>query len=267
MDTSTKISVLVVDDDDAFRLVVGGILTSKGDFDVTLSDSGELAIEELASKLFDVVLLDHRMTGISGLNVLQWIHEQKLDVPVIMITAAGSETIAVEAMKLGAYDYFSKDIIDIDHVPLAVRSVHERHLFRLEKEQWRREREVLRAVESSLALLNRTTDLLGELVGNSLQSISAELDSASQEPKGHLDAEGLDKLEDILARMKQEFAIVAAGSRSISNLSTSLANKIQVKSDPSLKTNVFHDLDDLSQEDGPSEKLRVPVRPDTSQEE
>ncbi|MBM4169325.1 MAG: response regulator [Ignavibacteria bacterium] len=264
MDIPTRISVLVVDDDDAFRLVVGGVLRSKGDFDVTLSDSGESAIEELTSKPFDVVLLDHKMTGISGLNVLQWIHEQKMDVPVIMITAAGSETIAVEAMKLGAYDYFSKDIIDIDHVPLAVRSVHERHLFRLEKEQWKREREVLRAVESSLALLNRTTDLLGELVGNSLQSISSELDSASRELKRHLDAEGLEKLEEILARMKQEFAVVAAGSRSITNLSTSLANKVQVNPDVPLNTNVLHDAAGLEGAPGASANNDLSDRPQPS---
>src|SRR3972149_1593679 len=71
----------------------------------------------------------------SGLNVLQWMNEQKIETPVVMLTAAGSEIVAVEAMKYGAYDYIRKEQIDISHVPVILRGVNERFQFRKEKEQ------------------------------------------------------------------------------------------------------------------------------------
>ncbi|MBM4162614.1 MAG: response regulator, partial [Ignavibacteria bacterium] len=98
-------SLLIVDDDDSFRIAMKQILSSSGRYRVRSCESGESAIEALQQERFDVVILDYRMGGISGLNVLQWMHEQKIDTPVVMMTAAGSESVAVEAMKLGAYDY------------------------------------------------------------------------------------------------------------------------------------------------------------------
>jgi DNA-binding NtrC family response regulator len=129
---SNPLRLLIVDDEDAFRLALKSAMTDSG-YLVESCDCGEAAINLLHASLFDVILLDYRMPGISGLNVLQWMLEQKMETPVIMLTAVGSENIAVEAMKLGAYDYFAKDTIDIFHLPIAINSAYERYLFKKEK--------------------------------------------------------------------------------------------------------------------------------------
>src|SRR3989339_594610 len=102
-------SVLLADDDDSFRSVIKQVLTSTGKYRVHPCESGDQAIEALRQERFDVVIVDYKMPGLTGLNVLQWMHEEKIDTPVIMMTAAGSESVAVEAMKLGAYDYVRKE--------------------------------------------------------------------------------------------------------------------------------------------------------------
>jgi len=129
---STPLRLLIVDDDDAFRLALKSAMDDSG-YSVESCDCGEAGINILRASVFDVVILDYRMPGISGLNVLQWMHEQKMETPVIMLTAVGSENIAVEAMKLGAYDYFAKDTIDIFHLPIAINSAYECFLFKKEK--------------------------------------------------------------------------------------------------------------------------------------
>src|SRR5512141_2033809 len=113
-------TLLMVDDDDAFRIAMKQALSAGGKYKVRSADSGEAAIESLLHDRFDVILLDYRMPGISGLNVLQWMHEQKIDTPVVMMTAAGSEGIAVEAMKLGAYDYVRKEQVEIEHIGILI---------------------------------------------------------------------------------------------------------------------------------------------------
>lgn len=61
-------------------------------------------------------------------------YEQKNETPVLMLTAAGTENIAVEAMKLGAYDYIKKDQLDLEHLPINLNGIYERYLFRKERE-------------------------------------------------------------------------------------------------------------------------------------
>lgn len=227
MDEKNKLHVLLVDDDDAFRLLVGMVMRSQKDLAVSDCDSGECAIEELKRQKFDVVLLDYKMPGLSGLNVMQWMHEQKMDTPVIMVTAAGSETIAVEAMKLGAYDYFNKESVDVYHVPHAIRSVHERHLFRLDREKQQREEMHKEETISTITLFRRTSHSLERLVNDSLNSISTILEQTQQGVKPHLDQKGLSKFNMGISDLRQEFSIIAAGTRSLFNLSLSMTKRIE----------------------------------------
>src|SRR3989337_2145300 len=115
--------ILLVDDDDSFRMAIRQVLSSTGKYKVKTCDSGETAIEMLKGERFDIVIRDYKMVGMSGLNVLQWMHEQKIETPVVMMTAAGSEMVAVEAMKLGAYDYVRKEHVEIDHIEILIAGV------------------------------------------------------------------------------------------------------------------------------------------------
>lgn len=100
-------TVLIIDDEPAHRLMVRVVLGDAG-FKVLEADNGPAGLATLRSKSVDVVLLDMRMPGMSGQEVLQRLHEEGNFPPVIMLTAFGNVGSAVEAMKIGAWDYLTK---------------------------------------------------------------------------------------------------------------------------------------------------------------
>jgi two-component system response regulator HydG len=102
-----KPRALVVDDDEGVRFTLTRILR-RAHFEVADVASGEVALESLAADPFHLVITDLRMPGMDGLELLRRIQAAPSPPRVIMITAHGSERHAVEAMKLGAYDYFHK---------------------------------------------------------------------------------------------------------------------------------------------------------------
>ncbi len=123
--------ILVVEDENAIRLALKGLLQREG-YEVELADSGESAIRELSSQLFDLVLTDLALgRGASGMDVLKVAKETRPETAVVMITAHGSEKIAVEAMKAGAEDYIPKPF-DNDELRVVVRRALER--YRLQRE-------------------------------------------------------------------------------------------------------------------------------------
>jgi DNA-binding NtrC family response regulator len=103
--SSTKI--LIVDDELILRESLAGWLQRDG-HTVDTAPSGEEALEKLQEARFDIMLVDIKMEGMSGLDVLQHVKESDPDVAIVMITAYGSIPTAIEAMKNGAYDYMLK---------------------------------------------------------------------------------------------------------------------------------------------------------------
>jgi DNA-binding NtrC family response regulator len=156
MNGADKLNVFIAEDEESFLRVVTTVLESTQRMTVRSCESGDEAIEALSKSRYDVIILDHKMPGKTGLNVLQWLHEQKSTSPVIMLTGAGSENIAVEAMKLGAYDYVRKDQFDKYHFPIIVTSVYERYCFRKEKEQRESDAKAQEIYLASLELLRNS---------------------------------------------------------------------------------------------------------------
>ncbi len=124
------LNILIVDDETGMRTAVARALAN---FKVALPDvpgdvkfvlqqagSGEEAIELLAGNKQDIVLLDHKLPGISGLDVLAHIAEKNLDCLVVMITAYASLETAITATKRGAYDFLAKPFTP-DELKAAVR--------------------------------------------------------------------------------------------------------------------------------------------------
>jgi DNA-binding NtrC family response regulator len=99
--------ILIVDDELIMRESLAGWLERDG-HTVQTAPSGEDALEKLKESRFDILLVDIKMEGISGLEVLRKVKESDPDVAVVMITAYGSIPTAIEAMKNGAYDYMLK---------------------------------------------------------------------------------------------------------------------------------------------------------------
>jgi len=103
---SKKRSVLVVDDEKIVRDSLKDWLQEG--YNVATAETGEEAIEVIKNRDFDVLILDVRLTGKSGLQVLNEIREIKPQIKVIIMTAYPSVELAVEAMKAGATDYIVK---------------------------------------------------------------------------------------------------------------------------------------------------------------
>jgi DNA-binding NtrC family response regulator len=103
----SKTKILIVDDELIMRESLAGWLERDG-HDVQTAASGEDALEKVKETQFDIFLLDIKMEGMSGLDVLRSVKESDPEAAVVMITAYGSIPSAIEAMKDGAYDYMLK---------------------------------------------------------------------------------------------------------------------------------------------------------------
>ncbi|MBT8331944.1 MAG: sigma-54 dependent transcriptional regulator, partial [Deltaproteobacteria bacterium] len=103
----SNIKILIVDDELIMRESLAGWLERDGHV-VQTAASGEEALEKIEEIHFDILLVDIKMEGISGLDVLRKVKESDPDAEVVMITAYGSIPSAIEAMKDGAFDYMLK---------------------------------------------------------------------------------------------------------------------------------------------------------------
>jgi len=102
-----KGSVLVVDDEKNIRLMIGKVLEGLG-LKIDFAPNGDEALSMMSKREFDLILLDLRMPGMDGMEVLRRIREASKTTKVAIITAHGNVDNAVEAMKLGAVDFIQK---------------------------------------------------------------------------------------------------------------------------------------------------------------
>ena len=116
-------SILVVDDERSIGIAIQRLLSGRG-CQVDTAQSGEEAIEKLGRTPYHLLITDLSLRTLSGMDVLRWVKMHAPETAVIMITAYGSEKIAVEAMKLGAADYLPKPF-DNDELELIVERVLE----------------------------------------------------------------------------------------------------------------------------------------------
>jgi two-component system nitrogen regulation response regulator NtrX len=130
-------SVLVVDDEMSIRESLRRIL-EYAKYEVHLAEDGPSAITYVGETLFDIVLLDIKMPGMDGLEVLQRMKELRPDMPVVIISGHGTIETAVEATKRGAFDFLEKPL-DKDKLLIVIRNALDRkHLlseYRAMKEQ------------------------------------------------------------------------------------------------------------------------------------
>lgn len=120
------VRVLVVDDSTDHRMLMRRALRNAG-FTVETAGTADEARERLHQSDIDLVLLDYRLPGASGIEVLADIAELPASPSVIMVTGAGNTDVAVEAMRLGAIDYVSKDSGYLDGLPDVVQRAWRHH--------------------------------------------------------------------------------------------------------------------------------------------
>jgi len=104
---SDQKNILVVDDDMSVRTIFSSILRKEG-YRVTAVKDGYEAIKAIDEESFDLALVDLRMPGLDGIEVLEKIKSRRPQTRVIIYTGYGSVTTAVEAMRKGAADYLNK---------------------------------------------------------------------------------------------------------------------------------------------------------------
>jgi two-component system nitrogen regulation response regulator GlnG len=114
--------ILVADDEESMRWVLSKALKKKG-FTVDLARDGEEALRLIQANAYDLAVLDIKMPGLSGLELLDRVREQKGDLLVVIMTAEASMKNAVEAMKRGAYDYITKPF-DLDVIDAIIEKVN-----------------------------------------------------------------------------------------------------------------------------------------------
>jgi two-component system nitrogen regulation response regulator GlnG len=115
-------NILVADDEESMRWVLSKALKKKG-FNVDLARDGEEALRHIKQHSYDLAILDIKMPGLSGLELLDRVRELKSDLLVVIMTAEASMKNAVEAMKRGAYDYLTKPF-DLDVIDAIIEKVN-----------------------------------------------------------------------------------------------------------------------------------------------
>jgi DNA-binding NtrC family response regulator len=116
--------LLIVDDEEQFVEALSERLSLR-DYDVTTSLTGEDAVEKIKNYNFDVVILDVRLPGIEGTEVLREIKNLKPLIEVIMLTGHGTVEMAIEGMKLGAFDFLMKPC-ETEDLTAKIAKAHDR---------------------------------------------------------------------------------------------------------------------------------------------
>ncbi|MEI6305895.1 MAG: sigma-54 dependent transcriptional regulator, partial [Deltaproteobacteria bacterium] len=113
--------ILVADDEESMRWVLSKALKQRG-YAVDLASDGNQALAKIQENSYDLAILDIKMPGINGLDLLDRLSEMKSDLLVVIMTAEASMKNAVEAMKRGAYDYITKPF-DLDVIDAIIEKV------------------------------------------------------------------------------------------------------------------------------------------------
>jgi two-component system response regulator AtoC len=189
--------ILIVDDQETIRHFLGKAFEQEG-HDVVQAGSGEQAVETLKGEQPDAAILDLKLPGMSGMEVLEKIKQVDKHIPVVMITAYGDISSAVKAMKIGAFDYITKPV-DIDRLILTVSRALESQKLWLELAHLRKRRllrfdfdfvigrskamQDMMGIVENLAKSNTTTVLIEgesgtgkELVANMIHTLSPRKD-------------------------------------------------------------------------------------------
>lgn len=175
---------LVVDDEPDMRWLLGQVLRDQG-FEVVLAEDGHVALKQITLETPDVALLDIKMPGLDGIQVLEQVNAVNPHLPVVMITAYGDLGSAVQAIRLGAYDYLTKPFNN-DEI-----------LFTVKRALEKRELETARIKTAKLATLLEAARALSHEINNPLGAILGYAQLLEEELR---DARALERVKVIIER-------------------------------------------------------------------
>jgi response regulator RpfG family c-di-GMP phosphodiesterase len=175
--------ILVVDDEQVIRDILSEFLSMEG-YVVRSVDSGERALTELRLRPYDMVISDLKMPGISGIELLERISDENINVLTVIMTGFGTVETAIQAMKKGAYDYILKPF-KVEEVMHVVRRGLERQ--RLQAENIRlRESLTIFKVSEAIATSLDINHVLDVILHAALDEVDADVATLHlKDPKGH----------------------------------------------------------------------------------
>jgi two-component system response regulator AtoC len=153
--------VLVIDDDASLRFTLEAVLSDAG-LVVETCDGGASGLAAFDARGADIVLTDLAMPDVDGMHVLERMRASDPSVPVMMLTAHGSERVAVAAMKAGAFDYIPKPF-DPDELVLAVRRAADWRELRLQNARLRTEAALGRTIVAESPAMKRVMDVVARV--------------------------------------------------------------------------------------------------------
>ncbi|MBW1713053.1 MAG: sigma-54-dependent Fis family transcriptional regulator, partial [Deltaproteobacteria bacterium] len=141
--------ILVAEDEASLRELIAISLTQDG-HRISQAEDGTQALDLLAAHVFQLVITDIKMPGASGLDLLSYVQEHTPHTPVIIITGYGSVETAVEAIRLGAFDFQEKPL-NLEHLRLTVQQALEKAALRYACDYYRHEQPYVYRLEKVLA--------------------------------------------------------------------------------------------------------------------
>jgi cyclic di-GMP phosphodiesterase len=179
--SSRPARVLIVDDEAHVRSMVGSTLERRG-YEVQLAASGREALELLAMYVYDLVLTDIVMQDLNGIALLERVHIQHPNLPVVMVTAIHDISVAIDAMRRGAFDYLLKPF-EREHLMSTVeRALKHRQVL---EESHNYQQSLEQMVRARTDMLRHAMEDLEHSYDVTLEALGDALDLKDSETEGH----------------------------------------------------------------------------------
>ncbi|MCL2789535.1 MAG: response regulator [Desulfobulbus sp.] len=180
--------ILLADDDTLVRSAIQKIL-HVFHHDVVAVESGRQVLEQISEE-FDVIVLDINMPDMNGFETLEQLNQRRIDIPVLFLTGAGSMEYAVKAIHLGAYDFLTKPIVDIELFHIKVERAAEKRRFLLREKTYKQQLETeVQAKTHELAeknlLLERYSSHLEDATVQIMTSLQIAMEEKDEYTAGH----------------------------------------------------------------------------------
>jgi len=173
--------ILVVDDEAPVRSMIGATLERQG-FEVQLAVSGSQAVEMLTQGTFDLILTDIVMQDGNGIALLERIHAEQPNLPVVMVSAIHDISVAIDSMRRGAYDYLLKPF-EREHLVATVQRALDHRQALQESHNYQQNLE--QVVRARTEMLRQAMEDLEHSYDVTLEALGDALDLKDSETEGH----------------------------------------------------------------------------------
>lgn len=176
----TQAKILVADDDTMVRSTVSKILEMFGHTVTAVSDGKDVI--DVVNDSYDVIILDINMPGMDGFETITALNTFSFDIPVLFLTGAGSMDYAVKAINLGAYDFLTKPIEDLDIFNVKIRRAIEKRMFIRRERLYKKELEQdIRVKAAELEKKNKLLLTYSHSLENATVQLMSSLQNAMEE--------------------------------------------------------------------------------------